>query len=437
MSTVHETTDPFDLAREAAQVIASRSGVARHDLALVLGSGWGGAADLIGETVSEIPAAEVPGFHAPAVAGHVPVMRSIRVTGTDRYALVLGSRTHFYEGRGVRAVAHGMRTAAAAGARQVVLTNGCGGLNPDWRPGQVVLIHDHINLTAASPLEGATFVDLTDLYSQRLRDLAHEVDPSLPEGVYVQFRGPHYETPAEVKMAGILGGDLVGMSTTLEAIAAREAGMEVMGLSLMTNLAAVVQTQRWRQAPAAGSALGVLRSAAGLVQTGLLALDDTSVAGEESGLLQRGTVGLTVDLVEGAGDAQAQSAGLAGDATTVDAGDDVEAALEVEDGEGGTHELLVQLVGEVVLQGAAVQRPLAGARNEAHAGDGLLAATQASTGSGDGLATALNGALGLGGVAGGGVLLVQRVNVDSGLSHDMSFACRGVPSAGALTGRPG
>lgn len=238
MSTVHETTGPFDLAREAAQVIASRSGVARHDLALVLGSGWGGDADLIGETVSEIPAAEVPGFHAPAVAGHVPVMRSIRVTGTDRYALVLGSRTHFYEGRGVRAVAHGMRTAAAAGARQVVLTNGCGGLNPDWRPGQVVLIRDHINLTAASPLEGATFVDLTDLYSQRLRDLAHEVDPSLPEGVYVQFRGPHYETPAEVKMAGILGGDLVGMSTTLEAIAAREAGMEVLGLSLMTNLAA-------------------------------------------------------------------------------------------------------------------------------------------------------------------------------------------------------
>ncbi len=106
------------------------------------------------------------------------------------------------------------------------------------RPGGTHPIRDHINLPGASPLEGATFVDLTDLYSQRLRDLAHEVDSTLPEGVYVQFPGPHYETPAEVKMAGILGGDLVGMSTTLEAIAARQAGMEILGLSLMTNLAA-------------------------------------------------------------------------------------------------------------------------------------------------------------------------------------------------------
>ncbi|RRC95204.1 purine-nucleoside phosphorylase [Schaalia canis] len=237
-SHCHNARDPFELAREAADVIADRSGIATHELALVLGSGWGGAADLLGETVSEIPASEVPGFHAPAVAGHVPVMRSIRIHGTDRHALVLGSRTHYYEGKGVRAVAHGMRTAAAAGASHVILTNGCGGLNPEWAPGQVVLIRDHINLTGASPLEGATFVDLTDLYSQRLRDLAHEVDPTLPEGVYVQFPGPHYETPAEVKMAGILGGDLVGMSTTLEAIAARQAGMEILGLSLMTNLAA-------------------------------------------------------------------------------------------------------------------------------------------------------------------------------------------------------
>ncbi|MDN6793727.1 MAG: purine-nucleoside phosphorylase [Propionibacterium sp.] len=229
---------PLERAARAASVIADRSGIAHHDLALVLGSGWGQAADLIGETVSEIPAAEVPGFHAPAVAGHVPVMRSIRLHDSQRVALVLGSRTHLYEGRGVRAVAHGMRTAAATGATRVVLTNGCGGLNPDWAPGQVVLIRDHINLTATSPLEGATFVDLTDLYSQRLRDLAHQVDASLPEGVYVQFPGPHYETPAEVRMAGIIGGDLVGMSTTLEAIAAREAGMEVLGLSLMTNLAA-------------------------------------------------------------------------------------------------------------------------------------------------------------------------------------------------------
>ncbi len=101
-----------------------------------------------------------------------------------------------------------------------------------------MLISDHINLTADSPLEGATFIDLTDLYSRRLRDLAREVDASLDEGVYVQFRGPHYETPAEVQMARIIGGHIVGMSTALEAIAARQAGMEVLGFSLITNLAA-------------------------------------------------------------------------------------------------------------------------------------------------------------------------------------------------------
>jgi purine-nucleoside phosphorylase len=237
------TTDPFDVARRAAEYLAEATGVARHDVALVLGSGWGGAADLLGETVAEVPSHEVPGFTAPAVAGHVGTIRSIRIVAEQagapvRHALVLGSRTHLYEGRGVRRVVHGVRTAAATGARTVVLTNGCGGLNRAWGAGTPVLIRDHINLTATSPLEGATFVDLTDLYSPRLRDLARTVDPSLDEGVYVQFRGPHYETPAEVTMAGRMGGDLVGMSTTLEAIAARHAGLEVLGLSLVTNLAA-------------------------------------------------------------------------------------------------------------------------------------------------------------------------------------------------------
>jgi purine-nucleoside phosphorylase len=138
-------------------------------------------------------------------------------------------------------VVHGVRTAAAAGVKIVVLTNGCGGLNPNWKPGTPVLIRDHISLVGKSPIEGAKFVDLTDAYAKRLRDIAHSVDPSLDEGVYVQFTGPHYETPAEVKMAGVLGGDLVGMSTALETIAARESGLEVLGLSLMTNLAAGIQ----------------------------------------------------------------------------------------------------------------------------------------------------------------------------------------------------
>ena len=231
-------TDPFAVADAAAAVIRERTGVAAHDVALVLGSGWGQTGDLIGETLATIDNTDVPGFAKAAVAGHSGVMRSVAIGDTGRRALVYGTRTHYYEGHGVRAVVHGIRTAAAAGCRTVVITNGCGGLREEWAPGTPVLISDHINLTATSPIEGANFVDLTDVYSPRLRAIAKEIDPDLDEGVYVQFRGPHYETPAEVRMAGILGGDLVGMSTSRVAIAARQSGLEVLGISLVTNPAA-------------------------------------------------------------------------------------------------------------------------------------------------------------------------------------------------------
>ncbi|TAJ50117.1 MAG: purine-nucleoside phosphorylase [Herbiconiux sp.] len=233
-------TDPFEVARDAAAQIADLTGVAQHDIALTLGSGWGKAADLIGETVANIPATDVVGFGMPAVPGHVGTLRSILLPD-GRHALVIGARTHYYEGHGVRRVVHSVRTAAATGAKVMVLTNGAGGIKEHWTPGTPVLISDHINLTADSPLEGATFIDLTDLYSARLRALAREVDSSLDDGVYVQFRGPHYETPAEVQMAKAIGGHIVGMSTALEAIAAREAGMEIIGFSLITNLAAGIQ----------------------------------------------------------------------------------------------------------------------------------------------------------------------------------------------------
>jgi len=239
------STDPFALAATAAARIAEVTGVARHDVALVLGSGWAGAGAEIGTVVAEVPATDVPGFSAPAVVGHTGTVTSLRVEvadGEPLHALVL-PRVHVYEGRGVRAVAHGVRTAAAAGCRTVVLTNGCGGLDPVIPAGSPVLIADHLNFTGTSPLEGATFVDMTDLYSARLRGLARGIDPDLPEGVYCQFRGPQYETPAEVRMAGVLGGDLVGMSTALEAIAARHVGLEVLGLSLVTNLAAGVSDE--------------------------------------------------------------------------------------------------------------------------------------------------------------------------------------------------
>lgn len=229
MTTAEET------AAQAAAAIAERTGLQRHDIAVVLGSGWGGAADAFPVT-ADIPYADLPGFNASAVAGHSGSLRSCRVG--QKNVLFFAGRTHYYEGRGVDAVVHGVRTAAAAGCTVLVLTNGCGGLNPDWAPGTPVIISDHLNLTATTPLVGANFVDMTETYSRRLRDIARSVDPDLDEGVYAQFPGPQYETPAEVRMAGILGADLVGMSTVLEAIAARAAGLELLGLSLVTNAAA-------------------------------------------------------------------------------------------------------------------------------------------------------------------------------------------------------
>ncbi|HWR86227.1 MAG TPA: purine-nucleoside phosphorylase [Rhodoglobus sp.] len=235
------SADPFAIAAEAAAQLAEATGVERHDIALTLGSGWAKAADLIGETTATVPATDIIGFGKPALSGHVGTLRSVLLPSGKR-ALVIGARTHYYEGHGVRRVVHSVRTAAAAGASVMILTNGAGGIKPHWQGGTPVLISDHINLTADSPLEGATFVDLTDLYSARLREVARGVDASLDEGVYCQFRGPHYETPAEVQMARIMGGHIVGMSTALEAIAAREAGMEILGMSLITNLAAGIQT---------------------------------------------------------------------------------------------------------------------------------------------------------------------------------------------------
>lgn len=236
MTTTETTPSPQALAAEAAACLRRLTGVDHHDIALVMGSGWLPAVDALGEAVAEVSTTDLPGFSPPAVAGHAGRIRSVRAG--ERNLLVFLGRTHLYEGHGVRPVVHGVRTAAAAGCTVAVLTNGCGGLRESWRPGTPVLIRDHINLTATSPIEGATFVDLTDLYSPRLRALCREVEPALDEGVYVQLPGPHYETPAEIGMIRAIGGDLVGMSTTLEAIAAREAGLEVLGISLVTNLAA-------------------------------------------------------------------------------------------------------------------------------------------------------------------------------------------------------
>jgi purine-nucleoside phosphorylase len=233
-------TDPLEIAQKAASQLLAKTGVERFDIALTLGSGWAKAADVMGETIATIDASEIVGFSRSVVPGHLSTLRAIRLQ-SGKNALVLGARTHYYEGHGVRRVVHGVRTAAAAGADIMILTNGSGGIKEHWSNGTPVLISDHINLTGESPIEGANFVDLTDLYSPRLRAKVRSVSPEIDEGVYVQLRGPHYETPAEVQMCKAIGGHLVGMSTALEAITARERGMEVLGLSLMTNLAAGIQ----------------------------------------------------------------------------------------------------------------------------------------------------------------------------------------------------
>ena len=239
-------TNPYQLATEAADELRMRSGVDAYDLAIVLGSGWKEGAVALGTPFAEVATGTLRGFVTPTVAGHSGQIYSIDIDGS-KAALVSG-RVHLYEGNTADQVAHPVRTVIAAGARTIVLTNACGGIDPTKGPGSVVVIKDHINLTATSPMEGAAppssygsrFVDLTDLYSKRLRAVALATAPELSEGVYVGFRGPHYETPAEIAMARAMGGTLVGMSTVLEAIAARHMGAEVLGLSLVSNLAAGV-----------------------------------------------------------------------------------------------------------------------------------------------------------------------------------------------------
>jgi len=216
--------------------VADLTGVDHHDVAVVLGSGWAPAAAALGTPVAEVPMAKLPGFHPPSADGHRG--QALSVVIGDKRVLVFVGRIHAYEGHDLSRVVHPVRTACAAGADVVILTNAAGGLRSDYRVGQPVLINDHLNLTARSPLVGAQFVDLVDAYSPRLREVARNVDPGLADGVYAALPGPHYETPAEIRMLRTLGADLVGMSTVHETIAARAAGAEVLGVSLVTNLAA-------------------------------------------------------------------------------------------------------------------------------------------------------------------------------------------------------
>jgi purine-nucleoside phosphorylase len=269
------TDDPYAAAAVAAERLVARLGGA-PDVAVVLGSGWAPAVEAIGPAVQVVSMTDIPGFPAPTVAGHAGTITSIDVAGTQ--VVVMAGRAHLYEGHAPSTVVHGVRAAVLAGCRVVVLTNAAGSLRPDWPVGGPVLIADHLNLTGASPMVGpalpdgvpARFVDLSDTYSKRLRSIALEIDASLQQGVYAALLGGSYETPAEIRALRTLGADLVGMSTALEAIAAVHLGAEVLGISLVTNLAAGLSTEaldhREVLAAGAGAAADVGRLLRGFVE---------------------------------------------------------------------------------------------------------------------------------------------------------------------------
>ena len=218
--------EAHDLADRAAGALAAVTGVPRHDVAVVLGTGLADAADLLGPPLSRHPLDVLPGLPTSFVSHQTSEFRSVDLDG--RRVLVFLGRLHLYEGYPPARVAHAVRTAVRAGCSTVVLTNASGSLRPDLRTGSIALIADHLNLTGRSPLAAhptapglpSPFVDLIDAWSPRLRGLAQAIDPTLPGCVYAQLSGPHFETPAEIRMLRTLGADLVGMSSVMEAIAA-------------------------------------------------------------------------------------------------------------------------------------------------------------------------------------------------------------------------
>jgi len=256
----HTQGDPFADAAEAADILATLTGVEGHDVAVILGTGLFEAAGCLGTTNEQVPFARLPGFAEEVPGGQLPEVWSTSFAGHN--LLVFLGRSHLYQGFSPCEVAHPVRTAMASGCSTVVITNASGSLDENLTPGDLVLVRDHLNLTASSPLTGLAkgqggrtpFVDLTDAWSPRLRQIARQVDGSLSEGVYAQLPGPNFETPAEIRMLRALGADLVGMSSVIEAIAARHLGADVLGISVVTNPAAGL-------APGAVSAISLVELA--------------------------------------------------------------------------------------------------------------------------------------------------------------------------------
>ena len=240
----------YDKVREAADAVRARIG-AVPELAIVLGSGLGDFAGTLGDAVS-MPYGELPHWPVSNVIGHEG--RLVVGTVRGRVIAALSGRCHAYEGHDLKTVTFAVRVLGVLGVKAIILTNAAGGVNTGFAQGALMVIDDHINLMGQNPLVGANderfgprFPDMTEVYSRRLRAVADAggkaVGVDLPHGVYVSLLGPSYETPAEIRFLRTIGADAVGMSTVPEAIVARHMGMEVLGISCITNMAAGVLPQ--------------------------------------------------------------------------------------------------------------------------------------------------------------------------------------------------
>jgi purine-nucleoside phosphorylase len=244
------TISIFDRAQASARYIYQQI-KDNVDVAVVLGSGLGAFAETLGNKVI-IPYEEIPDFARSTVEGHSGRLVVGRLPSSAITVAVMQGRFHYYEGYSLEEVTLPIRTFGAMGVKKLVLTNAAGGVNPEFKQGSLMLINDHINLMLISPLRGrhderlgARFPDMSEVYSRRYRqiakDCASELGIKIEEGVYMSLQGPNYETPAEVRMLRILGADAVGMSTVPEAIVAKQIGMEILAVSLITNAAAGIE----------------------------------------------------------------------------------------------------------------------------------------------------------------------------------------------------
>lgn len=232
---------------ETVAFLKSRLGGRLPPLMVVLGSGWGGLIEEQMEGEIRLSYAEIPGFPVSTVPGHAGCLVCGRIAGVE--VLAMQGRFHYYEGYGMEAVTFPIRVFRALGGKGLLLTNAAGGLDPRFRPGDLMLIRDHINFMGANPLRGPNderigprFPDMTAAWDPPLREAvqaaAREASVALHEGIYLAVSGPNFETPAEVRAFGILGAHAVGMSTVPECLVARHAGLRVAGISCITNVAA-------------------------------------------------------------------------------------------------------------------------------------------------------------------------------------------------------